>query len=182
MGLHGQRAVIVSVQRQPGANSLEVADRHTWFGTLLAAHVTPPEFAGRTDDYVAVIPGAEIEPPGLAYTIEIERLDGVVIPGFASRAAPFPVVVIEDRTDAREKAAMERLLGRRSVASFSAEMVRFGSTAGRSPIPCAAGQEGCTAGQLVTPVIDDQYFRIEAGYTYRPLRTAPRLAEVVSAA
>jgi hypothetical protein len=128
-------------------------------------------FLRAADDYVAVIPGAEIEPPGLAYTIEIERLDGVVIPGFASRAAPFPVVVIEDRTDAREKAAMERLLGRRSVATFSAEMVRFGTTAGRSPIPCAAGQEGCTAGQLVTPVIDDQYFRIEAGYTYRPLRT-----------
>lgn len=35
--------------------SLEVADRHTWFGTLLAAHVTPPEFAGRTDDYVTMV-------------------------------------------------------------------------------------------------------------------------------
>ena len=35
--------------------SLEVAGRHTPFGTLLAAHVLPPEFAGRPDDYVAMV-------------------------------------------------------------------------------------------------------------------------------
>ncbi|MEO7328651.1 MAG: hypothetical protein ABI193_08750, partial [Minicystis sp.] len=103
---------------------------------------TTPFLRG-ADDYTAVIPGAEIDPPGLAYMIEIERLDGTMIAGFASRAAPFPVLVIEDRADAREKAAMERMFGRRSVATFSAEMVRFGTTAGRSPIPCAAGQQGC---------------------------------------
>lgn len=35
--------------------SLAVAGRHTPFTTLLAAHVTPPEFAGRPDDYVAMV-------------------------------------------------------------------------------------------------------------------------------
>ncbi|WP_433565785.1 imidazolonepropionase [Nocardia sp. CA-151230] len=35
--------------------SLEIAARHTSETTLLAAHVTPPEFAGRTDDYVRLI-------------------------------------------------------------------------------------------------------------------------------
>lgn len=35
--------------------SLEIAARHTSETTLLAAHVTPPEFAGRTDDYVRLV-------------------------------------------------------------------------------------------------------------------------------
>lgn len=35
--------------------SLEVAGRRTAETTLLAAHVTPPEFAGRTDDYVRMV-------------------------------------------------------------------------------------------------------------------------------
>jgi hypothetical protein len=121
-------------------------------------------------DYVAVIPGGEVEPPGLSYTIEIERVDGVVVSAFASRGAPYPIQVFEDRADAREKAALERLLGRRSVATAGGELVRFGSTTGRSLIPCGQGQEGCSPGQQVRPVVDDQYWKIEAGYTYRPLR------------
>jgi imidazolonepropionase len=35
--------------------SLEVASAHTAERTLLAAHVTPPEFAGRSDDYVRMV-------------------------------------------------------------------------------------------------------------------------------
>ena len=35
--------------------SLLAAGRHTPFTTLLAAHVVPPEFAGRADDYVALV-------------------------------------------------------------------------------------------------------------------------------
>ena len=35
--------------------SLQVAGSHTRFATLLAAHVLPPEFAGRPDDYVALV-------------------------------------------------------------------------------------------------------------------------------
>lgn len=37
------------------ARSLSVAAAHTGETTLLAAHVTPPEFAGRQDDYVAMV-------------------------------------------------------------------------------------------------------------------------------
>ncbi|MBY4569037.1 imidazolonepropionase [Gordonia sihwensis] len=35
--------------------SLRVAGRHTGETTLLAAHVTPPEYTGRTDDYVEMV-------------------------------------------------------------------------------------------------------------------------------
>ena len=35
--------------------SLDVARSQSPFTTLLAAHVTPPEFAGRSDDYVAMV-------------------------------------------------------------------------------------------------------------------------------
>ncbi|MFF3572588.1 imidazolonepropionase [Nocardia jiangxiensis] len=35
--------------------SLEILERHTTEATLLAAHVTPPEYAGRTDDYVHMV-------------------------------------------------------------------------------------------------------------------------------
>ncbi len=35
--------------------SLDVAHSQSPFTTLLAAHVTPPEFAGRADDYVAMV-------------------------------------------------------------------------------------------------------------------------------
>ena len=35
--------------------SLEVAGARTPFSTLLAAHVVPPEYAGRADDYVAMV-------------------------------------------------------------------------------------------------------------------------------
>lgn len=37
------------------SRSLDVAGRFTTETTLLAAHVTPPEFAGRTDDYVEMV-------------------------------------------------------------------------------------------------------------------------------
>lgn len=127
-------------------------------------------FLRSADAYVAVIPAAEVDPPGIAYTLEVEQLDGSVISAFASRESPFPIEVIEDRADAREKAALERLLGRRSVVSAGAELVSFGSTSGRSPIPCGSGQKACAPGQPIIPVVDDQYWKVEAGYTYRPLR------------
>ncbi|MDG3010506.1 imidazolonepropionase [Rhodococcus sp. D2-41] len=46
----GYGQTIVDEQR-----SLAVAARHARETTLLAAHVTPPEFAGRTDDYVRMV-------------------------------------------------------------------------------------------------------------------------------
>jgi len=126
--------------------------------------------AGMT--YVAVIPESDVQAPGLSYAIELERVDGSRTSAFASREAMQPVEVAEDRMDATERSLYERLGKRRSVATVSSDFVRFGRTSGSHAIPCAPEGEGCTPGQSVVPRdVDDQYYRIEAGYTYRPLRT-----------
>lgn len=122
--------------------------------------------------YVAVIPAEAVEPPSLGYTIEVERTDGVRAPAFASRAEPYWVQVMEDGTDARERALLHRLGGRRSVAAASGEYVRFGTVSGAGPVPCAPNQgDSCPAGTAKTPEVQDQYWRVEGSYTYRPLRT-----------
>lgn len=136
-------------------------------GTLQAA-----PFQRGVQGYIAVVPAKDVAPPGLAYSIELEDIDGRRVAAFASREAPQPVVVVEDRMDARERAQFDRLEGRRSVAGISSEFVRFGSTSGARALPCAAGGEGCRPGERKTPTgIEDQYWRVEASYTYRPLRT-----------
>lgn len=129
-----------------------------------------PLLRGEEKGYVAVIPGKEVVAPGIAYAIEVERLDGRRVPLFASRAEMQPVQVMEERMDVRERALLKRLEGRRSVVTATGEFVRFGTTTGNSKIPCAKGQDTCAAGALTRPVVDDQYWRVEAGYTYRPLR------------
>jgi hypothetical protein len=121
--------------------------------------------------YTAVIPAGVVKAPGLAYAIELERVDGVRVAVFASRSSMHPISVVEDRMDARERALFQRLGGRRSVVTASAEYVRFGTTTGDRAIPCAAGQDICQPGEMTVPQVDDQYWRVEAGYTYRPLRT-----------
>jgi hypothetical protein len=121
--------------------------------------------------YTAVLPASAIKPPGLAYAIELERVDGTRVAVFASRSSLHPISVTEDQMDARERALFQRLGGRRSVVTASAEYVRFGTTIGETPLPCAAGQESCPPGEFRVPQVDDQYWRVEAGYTYRPLRT-----------
>ena len=121
--------------------------------------------------YVAVIPEGEVDAPGLAYTIELQPTSGPSRAVFASRAAPWPVEVLNDRADVREKVALERLLGQRSVATAGGELASFGKTTNRGPIPCGTGQTGCAPGQLVRPSVNDQYWKVEVGYTYRPLRT-----------
>jgi hypothetical protein len=129
-----------------------------------------PLLRGETEGYVAIIPGEEVVSPGIAYAIEIERVDGRRVAAFASRDDLQPIQIMEDRMDVRERASMKRLEGRRSVVTASGELVRFGTTTGKSPIPCAAKQSDCAAGQPVIPTVDDQYWRVEAGYTYRPMR------------
>lgn len=122
-------------------------------------------------EYLAIIPADDVAAPGIAYAIELERTDGKHFAAFATRADMHPVLVVEDHMDARERALLKRLDGHRSVVTGSGELVRFGTTTGAHSIPCAAGQAGCPAGTLKVPVVDDQYWRVEAGYTYRPLRT-----------
>jgi hypothetical protein len=121
--------------------------------------------------YLGVIPANEVAAPGLGYTIEIERLDGTRVPAFASRVDLQPVVVMDDRMDVRERALLKRLGGRRSVVSAGGEYVRFGTTTGTQAIACARGQADCPAGTSRVPSVNDQYWRVEVGYTYRPLRT-----------
>jgi hypothetical protein len=132
--------------------------------------IAPLLRGGVSQEYVAILPADDVAAPGIAYAIELERTDGKRFAAFATRADLHPVLVLEDHTDARERAVLKRLDGRRSVVTASGELVRFGTTTGARTIPCAAGQEGCPAGTMKLPVVDDQYWRVEAGYTYRPLR------------
>jgi len=122
-------------------------------------------------EYLAVIPAEDVLAPGLAYAIEIERTDGVRAAAFASRAALHPVLVLEEPMDVREHAALQRLGGRRSTVATTADFVHFGTTTGSAAIPCAAGVPSCPVGQSRVPSVSDQFWRVEAGYTYRPLRT-----------
>ncbi|MEP7126710.1 MAG: hypothetical protein ABJE95_37615, partial [Byssovorax sp.] len=128
-------------------------------------------FLRASSAYVALIPAEEVDAPGLVYTIELQRTSGESRAVFASRAAPWAVEVLEERADVRERAALERLFGRRSLATAGAEFASFGKTEGRDPIPCGANQVGCVPGAPVLPTVADQYWKVEVGYTYRPLRT-----------
>jgi hypothetical protein len=126
------------------------------------------EFARSSDHerpYVAVIPGAAVRRPMLAYAIEIETTDGERIPVFASRAQPHPVNVLDTADDAREAALLARLGGRRSVVQTSGEYVSFGTSRGSVSVP-STGPGG--AG-FERRTVNDRYYRIEGSYTYRLL-------------
>ena len=154
--------------------TLERPEAVRWFGVVYRSargKWGSIPFQRGAASYTAVIPAEDVEAPGLSYTIELEQTDGKRVAVFASRAEPFPIHVIEDRMDARERAALKRHSGRRSVATATAEYVRFGKTTGKAKIPCAPRQTICKAGVLTLPAVEDQYWGVELGYTYRPLRT-----------
>ncbi len=154
--------------------SLEHPEVVRWFGVVYRSaqgRFGSVPFQRSGSSYVALIPKEEVTAPGISYTIELEQTDGKRIAMFASRQAPYPIQVLEDRMDAHERALFNKLGGRRSVVSTTAEFVSFGATRGTRAIPCAPGQDECEAGKLVVPEVDDQYWRVEAGYTYRPMRT-----------
>lgn len=127
--------------------------------------------SGEEGEYAGVIPAEHVKGPRLGYAIELERMDGAREPVFASRAELHPVLVHDDPTDERERWLLDRLGGRRSVVSATGELVRFGTTVGKFALPCAANQEDCPVGSTRVPTVDDQYWRVDASYTYRPLRT-----------
>jgi len=104
--------------------------------------------------YVAIIPAGDVRTPQVAYTVELELVAGGRRTVFASRDEMQEIEVPGDIDEGRERAAAERLGGRRSVVYSSAEYVVF-------------GQRGEIGGRVVA----DRYWRTEAGYTYRPLRT-----------
>ena len=117
------------------------------------------EFLRASDGpYVAQIPAEDVKWPSLSYTIEIERPDGSRIYAFASRKTLHVVQVPKELMDVREQALLQRLGGRRSVFSSTGEYVSFGTS------------EASKVNATGTESIQDHYYRIEAGYTYRPLR------------
>ena len=123
----------------------------------------------RTDTaYAATIPAEHMKAPGIGYAIEMEYLDGKRAAVFASRAELHPVVVIPDRAETRESLLLQRYEGRRSLVTASGEFVRFGYDT-LSAVPCGAKQSACEQGKLYKPTVDDQYWRVEGSYTYRPL-------------
>jgi hypothetical protein len=105
---------------------------------------------GTPGPYIATIPPDAVRSPGLEYAIELERLDGRREPVLASRLVPQRVAVFEDPMDVRERVALERLGGNRSVITPSFEYIAFNT------------REGAAA---------DHFYRTEAAYTYRMLRT-----------
>jgi hypothetical protein len=109
---------------------------------------------GSGGPYVAVIPEEAVNSPGLEYAIELELPAGARQTVFATRSDPQRVAVSEDSMDVRERAALARLGGRRSVASAFFEYVDFG----KSAVSSGDGN------------VSDWYYRVEASYTYRPLR------------
>jgi hypothetical protein len=118
------------------------------------------EFRRGLAEYVAPIPADHVQWPWVAYAIEIELLDGSRVPVFANRKNPYSVQVPEDLMDVRERALLERLGGRRSVVTASGEFVSFGSSETNEIDPTTGGLRR----------VDDYYYRLEAAYTYRPLR------------
>jgi hypothetical protein len=99
--------------------------------------------------YTATIPAENVEPPGLDYTVELEFSDGHREAAFMSRLVPHRVSIFEAPMDFRERVALERLGGRRSVVATSFEYVRFSNAKGADA---------------------DWYYRTGASYTYRVLR------------
>jgi hypothetical protein len=112
--------------------------------------------------YVAQVPGDKVRAPSFAYAIELETVNGQRVPAFASREAPFLVTVTPEYDDLREQAVLQRLEGRRSEVTASGEYVMFGTTDAT-----LTDEDGATR----TEGVRDHYYRLESGYTYRPLRT-----------
>lgn len=108
-------------------------------------------------DYVAAIPSEQLHGT-LAYAIEVESLDGARRPVFATRDDLHEVHLLGDLGDLRDKAQLERVGGRRSVLTVSGEGVYFGT--------------GTAIDANQKPYeVRDAYWRTDASYTYRILRT-----------
>lgn len=137
--------------------------KHAFVAYRTSRNLMPTEVAFRraSDDYVATIPATELEPGYVEYAIELEGLDGARTPELGTREAMHRVEVRDDLDDARERALSARLGGRRSSFFASAEYVDFGTS---------EAETRNASGAVETLAVEDRYFRVEGGYTYRPLR------------
>ncbi len=110
-------------------------------------------FRRSTDGYRAAIPAEHVH-GALAYSIEVTTTAGETELVFATRDDPHPVQLLPDASAEREAELLERLGGRRSVATLGSEYASFGS----QDAPDGAS-------------VNDAFWRVEGRYTYRPLRT-----------
>lgn len=109
------------------------------------------EFARGDDVWVAVVPAAEVQAPGVEYFITSTAADGKDTPEFASAMAPHQVGVYADPKELRRARDLGRAQQRRSRAHVSGEYVSYGRrTAGSNDI-------------------DDHYYRVDADFSYRLL-------------
>jgi hypothetical protein len=113
-----------------------------------------------SDDYVAAVPQAVLRGEVLRYWVTLRLVNGQERAGFASAAQPHRVQLVPTRLDLGERALLNRVDGRRNSFAASGEYVDFG----RSEV------QEVTAGGTVTHTVRDRYYRVEASYTYRPLR------------
>ncbi len=112
--------------------------------------------------YVATIPATDVVAPLLGYAIEVETTEGSMVSAFASRSSMHTVSLTEDATDARERALLARVHGRRATLKTSADYVHFGTTPTTLKPPGAAPE---------LTNVRDQYWRVEGEFTYRLFRT-----------
>jgi hypothetical protein len=119
---------------------------------------------GEPGPYVAVIPARYVRAPHVDYAIEIEQHDGTHRSVFGSRQAPHRVQIAPEHMDVIEAHVAKRVDDRRAVFWSGGEYVSFGSSTAREPIPGAPNT-------FRERSVDDRYFRVEGGFTYRLLRT-----------
>jgi hypothetical protein len=115
--------------------------------------------------YVAIIPARYVVPPSLGYTIELELRSGRRLAIFGRRAEPHLVQVQPDGMDIIEAATAERVEDRRAVFWSGGEYVSFGTSEAEVEVDTPTGTI------LEKRQVDDRFFRMEGGFTYRLLRT-----------
>lgn len=113
------------------------------------------------DDYVAVVPESDLHGESLQYWITLQLVDGSTVAVFDSEKSPHQVQIVPTATDLNERALLSRVDGRRNVFAATGEYVDFGHSNATVTSP---------AGNTPTQSIRDRYYRVEAVYTYRPLR------------
>ena len=109
------------------------------------------------DDYVAVVPEADLRGETLQYWITLQLVNGSKVAVYDSERNPHTVQIVPSSTDLNERALLARVDGRRNVFAAMGEYVDF-------------GHSDVTASGTTPSTIRDWYYRVEASYTYRPLR------------
>ncbi len=112
------------------------------------------------DDYVAVVPEADLRGETLQYWITLQLVNGSKVAVYNSEHNPHTVQIVPSSTDLNERSLLARVDGRRSVFAAMGEYVNFGRSQATD----------VTANGSTQTDVRDWYYRLEASYTYRPLR------------